>query len=170
MLAKFDISHMSFGNPLELFLLARICFLRLMFSVSACLVFVASTECKISPLPSMAIHISVTTCDTCAADYMVRFTRPPRFCILQVIKNWSWGRPGNEATPLLHLRLALANSQPHAIRLCLWATLASDPTYPSCHLYLLTACPLCPRLALDNGQSLPLWGCCPFWSEAGLYH
>ena len=44
-----------------------------MFSVGACLVFIASTECKIGLLPSMAIHISVTTC----ADYhVVRFTRP----------------------------------------------------------------------------------------------
>ena len=68
---------MSFSNPSELFLLARICFLRLMlFSVSACLVFVASRERKIGLLPSMAIHISVTTCDACAADQVVRFTRP----------------------------------------------------------------------------------------------
>ena len=68
---------MSFGNPSELFLLARICFLRLMlFSVSACLVFVASTERKIGLLPSMARHISVTTCDACAADHVVRFTSP----------------------------------------------------------------------------------------------
>ena len=68
---------MSFGNPSELFLLARICFVRLMlFSVSACVVFVASTERKIGLLPSMAIYISVTTCDACAADHVVRFTRP----------------------------------------------------------------------------------------------
>ena len=68
---------MSFGNPSELFLLAGICCLRLMlFSVSACLVFVASTERKISLLPSMAVHICVTTCDACAADHVVRFTRP----------------------------------------------------------------------------------------------
>ena len=67
---------MSFGNPSELFFLAQICFLRLMFSVSARLVFVASTERKISLLPSMAIHISVTTCDACAADHVLRFTRP----------------------------------------------------------------------------------------------
>ena len=68
---------MSFSNPSELFLLARICFVRLMvFSISACLVFVASSERKISLLPSMAIHISVTTCDACAADQVVRFTRP----------------------------------------------------------------------------------------------
>ena len=68
---------MSFGNPSELFLLARICFVRLMvFSVSACLVFIASSERKIGLLPSMAIHIGVTTCDACAADHMVRFTRP----------------------------------------------------------------------------------------------
>ena len=25
-----------------------------------------------------------------------------RFCILQAIKNWSWGRPGNEATVIVH--------------------------------------------------------------------
>ena len=68
---------MSFGNPLELFLLAGICFLRLMlFSVSACLIFVASTERKIGLLLSMAVHISVTTCDASAADHVVRFTRP----------------------------------------------------------------------------------------------
>ena len=34
------------------------------------------TERKIGLLPSMAIHISVTTCDACAADHVVRFTRP----------------------------------------------------------------------------------------------
>ena len=68
---------MSFGNPSELFLLAGICCLRLMlFSVSACLVFVASTERKIGPLPSMAVHICVTTCDAFAADHVVRFSRP----------------------------------------------------------------------------------------------
>ena len=48
----------------------------MLFSVRACLVFVARTERKISLLPSMAIHISVTTCDACAADHVVRFTRP----------------------------------------------------------------------------------------------
>ena len=64
---------MSFGNPSELFLLAQICFVRLMvFSVSACLVFIASSERKIGLLPSMAIHIGVTTCDACAADHVVR--------------------------------------------------------------------------------------------------
>ena len=68
---------MSFGNPLELFLPAQISFVRLMlFSVSACLVFVASTERKIGLLPSMAVQTSVTTCDACAADHVVRFTRP----------------------------------------------------------------------------------------------
>ena len=68
---------MLFGNPLELFLLAQICFVRLVvFSVSACLVFIASSERKIGLLPSMAIHIMVTTCDACAADHVVRFTRP----------------------------------------------------------------------------------------------
>ena len=48
----------------------------MVLSVSACLVFVASTEHKIGLLPSIAIHISVTTCDACAADHVVRFTRP----------------------------------------------------------------------------------------------
>ena len=68
---------MLFGNPSELFLLARIGIVRLMlFSISTFLVFVASTERKICLLCSMAIHISVTTCDGCAADHMVRFTRP----------------------------------------------------------------------------------------------
>ena len=105
MLAKFDISHVWFGNPLELFLLARICFLRLMlFSVSTCLVFIASTERKIGLLPSMAIHISVTTCDACAADHVkIHQAFSLRFCILQAIKNWSRGRPGNEATALSSL-------------------------------------------------------------------
>ena len=37
--------------------------------------FVASTERKISLLPCMAIRISVTTYDACAADHVVRFTR-----------------------------------------------------------------------------------------------
>ena len=46
---------MTFINPLQLFLLAQICFERLMlFSVSICLIFVASTECKIGLHPSMA--------------------------------------------------------------------------------------------------------------------
>ena len=48
----------------------------MLFSVSACLVFVASIDGKIGLLPSMARHISVTTCDACAADHVVRFTRP----------------------------------------------------------------------------------------------
>ena len=48
----------------------------MVFSVSACLVFVASSERKIGLLPSMAIHISVTTSDAGAADHVVRFTRP----------------------------------------------------------------------------------------------
>ena len=48
-----DISHISFGNPLKLYLLARICFVRqMLFSVGACLVFKASTERKISLLRS----------------------------------------------------------------------------------------------------------------------
>ena len=68
---------MSFSNPSELFLLARICFVHLiLFSVITCLVFVASTERKIGLLPSMAIHICVTTCDACATDHVARFTRP----------------------------------------------------------------------------------------------
>ena len=32
----------------------------------------------------------------CAADHVVRFTRPSP-SVLQAIKNWSRGRPGNEA-------------------------------------------------------------------------
>ena len=67
---------MSFGNPSELFFLAWICFVRLMLlSISACLVFVASTERNIGLLPSIAVHISVTTCDACATDHVVRFTK-----------------------------------------------------------------------------------------------
>ena len=42
----------------------------MLFSVGACLVFIASTERKIGFLTSMAIHISVTTCD------VLGFTRP----------------------------------------------------------------------------------------------
>ena len=69
---------MTFGNPSELFLLARIYyFVRLiLFSIGACLIFVASTKRKIGLLPSMAVYISVTTCDACAMDHVVRFTRP----------------------------------------------------------------------------------------------
>ena len=68
---------MLFGNPSTLFLLARICFVRLMlFLLSTCLVFIASSEREIGLFPSMAIHIGVTTCDACAMDHMVRFTRP----------------------------------------------------------------------------------------------
>ena len=48
----------------------------MVFSVSACLVFVASSERKIGLLPSMAIHITLTTSDARAADHVVRFTRP----------------------------------------------------------------------------------------------
>ena len=48
----------------------------LMFSVGACLVFVASTERKISLLHSAAIDISLIKCDVHAADHVVRFTRP----------------------------------------------------------------------------------------------
>ena len=47
MLAKFCyyISQYLFGNLLELFLLARICFVRsMLFSVGACLIFIASTN------------------------------------------------------------------------------------------------------------------------------
>ena len=89
---------MSFGNPSELFLLARIRFVCLiLFSISACSVFVASTERKIGLFPSLAVQLSV--CDACAVDHVVRFTRPSslHFCILQAIKNWNRGRPGNEA-------------------------------------------------------------------------
>ena len=45
-------------------------------------------------------HVLVSrTCDIMCADHVVRFTRPSPsgFCILQVIKNWSRGRLGNEA-------------------------------------------------------------------------
>ena len=48
----------------------------MVLSVSTSLVFVANTERKIGLLPSMAIHISVTTCDARATDHVVRFTRP----------------------------------------------------------------------------------------------
>ena len=85
---------MSFGNPLELFLLAWICFVRLvLFSVSACLVFVISTECKIGLLPSMTIHISVTTYDACTMDQEVRFTRPSP-TVLAYCKQSKTGEPG----------------------------------------------------------------------------
>ena len=47
-----------------------------MFTVGACLVFVASTECKIGLLCSLAIHIKVTTCDTCGVDDVVRNPQP----------------------------------------------------------------------------------------------
>ena len=53
-----DITHMLFGNLLELCLLAWLCFVHLMlFSVSDFLVLVASPECKIGLLHIMAIHI-----------------------------------------------------------------------------------------------------------------
>ena len=97
---------MSFGNPSELFLLARICFVRLMFSVGACLVFVASTERKIGLLPSMAIHISVTTCDNCAADHMVRFTRPSP-SVFAYCKRSRTGDGEGLGTRLVELELAL---------------------------------------------------------------
>ena len=74
----------------------------MLFSVSACLVFVASTERKIGLLPSMAIHISVTTCDACAADHVVKFTASDQklepgkawergYAKLQAIENWTVG-------------------------------------------------------------------------------
>ena len=54
------VSHMTYGNSSELFLLAQICFVRLMlFPIGACLVFIASTKCKIGLLPRMVIRISV---------------------------------------------------------------------------------------------------------------
>ena len=46
------------------------CTLDFLFSVGACLIFVAITECKIGLLPSMAIHISGMTRDACAADHV----------------------------------------------------------------------------------------------------
>ena len=81
-LAKFvtvDISYMSFSNPSELSLLALICFACLMFfSDSTCLIFVASTEHEIAfSLAWLYIHVSISvTCDACAVDHMVKFTRP----------------------------------------------------------------------------------------------
>ena len=45
-------------------------------SIGACLVFVSSIERKIILLRSTVIHISVTTCDACAVDHVVRFTSP----------------------------------------------------------------------------------------------
>ena len=68
----------------------------MLLSVGACLIFVASTKCKISHLCS--IHI---TCDEtlrpchewCGKIHQAFWLR---FCILQVMKSWSRGRPGNE--------------------------------------------------------------------------
>ena len=66
-----------FSNPLELCLLSQICFVCLMLSfIDTCLVFVASTECKICFLCSMAMHLSVTICDTCALDHVARDLPP----------------------------------------------------------------------------------------------
>ena len=48
----------------------------MLFSISACLVFVASSECKFGLLPEHGYTYSVTTCDACAVDHVVRFTRP----------------------------------------------------------------------------------------------
>ena len=66
-------------------------------SIDACLLFVAGKECKIGLPHSMSIHRGVMTSDiVCGVDYVVAFSL--HFCILQVIKNWSQGRSGNEAT------------------------------------------------------------------------
>ena len=66
-----------------------------------CLVFVASTKHKISLLCSMAIHIKhdkmFCPCRGSRGKILQAFWFS--FCILQVIKNWSRGRPGNEAKP-----------------------------------------------------------------------
>ena len=72
----------------------------MLFSISACLILVASTKRKIGLLLSMAVNISVMTCDACAADHMVKIHQAFSlcFCILQAIKNWSRRRPGNEAS------------------------------------------------------------------------
>ena len=45
----------------------------MLFSVAACFSFTARTE---SRSVFSTTHISVTTCDTCAMDHVVRFTRP----------------------------------------------------------------------------------------------
>ena len=67
-----------------------------MFSISTCLVFIASTEHKIHLLQSIAIHISMMTCDAYAADHMVRTPRPSPSVF--ACCNWRWERPGTEAT------------------------------------------------------------------------
>ena len=101
---------MSFGNPSELFFLARICFLHLMlFSISACLVFVASTERKIGLLPSMAIHLSVTTCDACAVDDVLRFTRPSP-SVFEYCKRSKTGAGEGLGTRLIHNMWQVASS------------------------------------------------------------
>ena len=48
----------------------------MLLSVGACLVFVASTERKISLLRSTAIHIKRDQRDARGRDHVVRFTRP----------------------------------------------------------------------------------------------
>ena len=51
----------------------------------------------------MNVNVFVSrTCDVIfVMDHVVRFTSPSNLClcILQAIKNWSRGRPGNEANP-----------------------------------------------------------------------
>ena len=68
-LAKFviaDISHTSFGNPSELFLLAWICFACLMvFSVGACHVLVAVQNTRSAFSLAWLIRRRMTTCDAC---------------------------------------------------------------------------------------------------------
>ena len=52
-------------------------------------VFVANTEHKIGLLHSMAIHISVTTCDACD-DHVVRNPRPVFAYCKQSKTAWRW--------------------------------------------------------------------------------
>ena len=68
-----DILLTLFGNPSELWLLAWISLVHLMWSsVGACLIFVADMECKISLFYSIAMH---RRHDACTADHVIRNPR-----------------------------------------------------------------------------------------------
>ena len=73
----------------------------MLLSVGTCLVFIASTEHKIGLLPSMVIHISVTTCDACAVDHVVRFTgpSPSAFAYCKQSKTGGWEGLGMRLRP-----------------------------------------------------------------------
>ena len=89
-----DISLMSFGNPSELCLLARICFVHLIwFSDGACPIFVASTE-------STAMHLKhAKMCRPCCGSRgKIHQPFSPRFYMLQAIKNRTQGRPRDETS------------------------------------------------------------------------